>query len=139
MAWPTHHSIADTHSFLNYAIAAWDAGQDFTYSIRQGNGKPLMGSIGFMNNDGKVQFGYSLAPEHWNNGYATEACKALMDTLRLLEGIYRISTFVDADNVASARVLEKAGLVEEARLKKWFRFVNQGNQPKDCVLYNLVF
>lgn len=139
MAWPTHQSIADTHSFLDYAWKAWDEGESCTYSIRTSAGQPLMGSIGCQNVDGKIMFGYTIGPAYWNNGYATEACRALMDLLRLQKGVYRIHTFVDVENAASARVLEKAGLVEEARLKLWFRFVNQGNQPKDCILYNLVF
>jgi len=139
MAWPTHQSIADTHSFLDYAEKAWDEGQSCTYAIRTGSGHPLVGSIGAQNVDGKIMFGYTIGANYWNKGYATEACKALVDRLRLQRGVYRIHTFVDAENVASARVLEKAGLVEEARLKKWFRFVNQGNEPKDCILYNLVF
>jgi hypothetical protein len=39
--------------------------------------------------------------------------------------------------MASVRVLQKAGLVQEARLEKWFRFVNQGGQPKDCLLFKI--
>lgn len=139
MAWPTHRSLDDTRSFLDYAIGGWDNGTDYTYAIRKGPGEPVMGSWGVMDFGGKLQFGYILAPEHWGNGYLTEVCRVMMGILRTKPGIYRIGTFVDADNVASARVLEKAGLVEEARLKRWHRFPNQGNDPKDCILYNLVF
>jgi len=35
-------------------------------------------------------------------------------------------------------VLRKCGMVEEARLPKWFRFINQGNEPKDCILFRFV-
>lgn len=139
MAWPTHRSLDDTRSFLDYAIAGWEQGTDYTYAIRHAPGEAVIGSWGVMDFEGKLQFGYILAPEHWGKGYSTEVCRAMMRMLRTKEGIYRISTYVDADNVASARVLEKAGLVEEARLKKWHRFPNQGNEPKDCILYNLVF
>jgi RimJ/RimL family protein N-acetyltransferase len=44
---------------------------------------------------------------------------------------------VDADNIASAKVLRKCGLEEEAYLVKWFRFVNQANEPKNCLLFKL--
>ena len=60
-----------------------------------------------------------------------------MPLLRTQHNVYRINTFVDAENVASANVLLKAGLIEEARLSKWFRFVNQDNEAKDCILFKL--
>ncbi len=138
MLWPMHRTLDDTRSFLDYAIRAWEEGSDYTYAIRLGPGQPLIGSIGIMNADGRIQFGYSLGPAFWGHGYATEVVVAMMDLLRTKRGVYRICTFVDADNHASARVLEKAGLVQEANLVKWHRFVNQGNEPKDCLLYRLV-
>jgi ribosomal-protein-alanine N-acetyltransferase len=61
----------------------------------------------------------------------------MMNLLRKLDGVYRINTLVDVDNIASSKVLLKAGLVEEARLSKWMRFINQGNEPRDCILYRL--
>jgi ribosomal-protein-alanine N-acetyltransferase len=137
MAWPTHRSIADTNSFLDYAINAWDHGSDYSYAVRLATTREFLGSFGTMNMDGKIQFGYSFGPQYWNNGYATEVCKTMMTLLKQQPGVFRIGTYVDARNVASARVLEKAGLVLEAKLEKWSRFVNQGNEPKDCFLYRL--
>lgn len=90
-----------------------------------------------MNDQGKIQFGYVLSPVLWNHGYATEAVQKLMEVLRQQPEVYRIGTFVDAENFASQRVLEKSGFVEEARLPDWYRFVNQSNQPRDCILYRL--
>jgi [ribosomal protein S5]-alanine N-acetyltransferase len=137
LSWPTHKTIQDTRAFLQYIVNAWNQGTDYAYAIRLRDSNRLIGSIGVVNEAGKVQFGYVLSPTFWNQGYATEATALVLNKLRQLPGIYRIWTFVDADNLASARVLLKCGLVEEARLSKWFRFVNQGNQPKDCVLYKV--
>lgn len=137
MAWPTHEGLEDTRSYLRYAVAAWRNGLDYTYSIRLRETNRLIGSIGALNDEGKIQFGYVLSPTQWNNGYATEACRKLLAMLKSREGIYRIFTFVDVDNIASAKVLAKSGLEEEARLEKWFRFVNQSNEPKDCILFKL--
>jgi ribosomal-protein-alanine N-acetyltransferase len=57
--------------------------------------------------------------------------------LQQQQGIFRISTFVDVENIASIRVLEKCGLIKEASLTNWMRFPNQQNQPKDCAIYVL--
>jgi len=97
----------------------------------------MIGSCGLANDDGKVQFGYVLGPLHWGKGYATEATQAMLASLKDSLVIYRIATFADVENVASINVLRKCGLIEEARLEKWFRFPNQNNEPKDCVLFKL--
>ncbi len=137
VSWPTHQTIRDTRNYLRYAIPAWRAGIDYAFSIREKNTGRLIGSIGVLVNEGKAQFGYVFSPTVWGQGYATEACRAVLPIVRQLPGIFRIGTFVDAENMASARVLEKCGLVEEARLPKWFRFVNQGNAARDCILFRL--
>lgn len=133
MSWPTHQSLRDTMSFLRYADEGWKAGTDYSYSIRLVNNARLIGSFGIINESGNLQFGYIFSPTQWGNGYATEACKAMINVLRNLQGVYRIQTFTDVDNKASANVLLKSGLIEEARLSHWFRFVNQNNQVKDCI------
>ena len=137
MSWPTHTTLDDTREFLTHAIRGWRAGTDYSFGIRLKKHNRLVGSCGMMNDNGKVQFGYVISPTHWNQGYATEVCRKLMQVIRGEHEIYRVSTFVDADNIASIKVLQKSGLVEEARLEKWFKFVNQGNAPKDCYLFKL--
>jgi ribosomal-protein-alanine N-acetyltransferase len=79
-----------------------------------------------------------MSPSHWKKGYTTEACNRILSILKGMPQLYRIGTFVDAENIASINVLTKCGLVEEARLPKWFRFINQDNQPKDCILFRLI-
>ena len=137
MAWPTHQCLEDTRDFINYTRGAWEQGLDFSYAIRLADTGRLIGSIGVINDDGKVQFGYILTPTQWGQGYATEACKAVLDTLSTFRTIHRIWTLVDAENIASIRVLQKCGLIQEARLEKWFRFINQGNDPKDCLIFRV--
>ena len=137
VSWPTHKTLKDTNAFLRYAVTAWDEGTDYTFAVRLKESNQLVGSIGVINENGKLQFGYVFSPTQWNKGYATEVCLRLMDLLKTQPGVYRIQSFVDAENVSSARVLIKSGLVEEARLVRWFRFVNQNNEAKDCILFKL--
>jgi ribosomal-protein-alanine N-acetyltransferase len=136
LSWKTHTSVEQTRTFLRYAIESWNFGTDYSFSIRLKQNRKLAGAIGIINEDGKLQLGYVLSPTHWNNGYATEACTSVIEILRSLP-VFRVGTFVDVDNAASICVLEKCGMVQEARLEKWFRFVNQDSEPKDCFLYRL--
>ena len=137
VSWPTHQTIEDTRSFLKLIKSGRENGTDYSFGIRLKGSRRLIGSFGIMNDQGKIQFGYVLGPVHWGNGYATEVCRVMMTVLAGVPGVFRIGTFVDTENVASAKVLLKSGLVEEAHLPAWLRFVNQDNQPKDCTFYRL--
>jgi ribosomal-protein-alanine N-acetyltransferase len=137
MSWPTHESLSDTLAFLQYAELGWRAGTDYSFSVRLRHSARLIGSFGVINEDGKLQFGYIYSPTQWGKGYATEVCRAMMQVLQDQPGIYRIQTFTDADNIASTRVLSKSGLVEEGRLSRWYRFINQNNAAKDCIHFRL--
>ncbi len=137
VAWPTHKSLEDTRAFLSMAQSRWHEGTEFAFSVRLQEHHRLIGGCGMVHRDGNIQLGYVLGPLHWNHGYATELCRKLIETAQEQQGVYRIGTFVDVENTASVRVLQKSGFVEEARLEKWFRFVNQENAAKDCILYKL--
>lgn len=136
VSWPTHQSIADTRTYLRYAVAAWKRGLDYSFVVRLKENNRLVGSCGLVHDNGKVQYGYVFGPLHWGKGYATEVGLAVVDLLKS-QPLYRVSSFVDSENLASIRVLQKIGMRQEAVLEKWFRFVNQENQPKDCVLFKL--
>lgn len=135
VSWPTHRSIEDTVSFLGRATTAWSLGKDYSYSVRIATTNVLAGSIGIINNDGDVQFGYVLGPAHWHKGFATEACRAVLHHVGKLPEVKRVSTFVSVENYASIRVLEKCGFRREATLKNWFLFPNAGPEKQDCFSY----
>lgn len=137
LPWPTHRRIEDTRGFLADAVAAWNQGVGFAYSIRLKESCRLIGSFGVINNNLSIQFGYVLSPTHWGRGYATEACRSMMVILKKFPSVKKISTFVDAENLASVKVLQKAGLVHEGTFSQWFRFVNQNMEARDCVLMHL--
>ena len=65
----------------------------------------------------EAEIGYEIAPDQWGRGYASEAVAVIVrfgiETLR----VHRISAWLVADNVASARVLEKNGFQLEGRLR----------------------
>lgn len=137
VSWPTHQSVQDTRRFLDYAVKSWKEGTEYTFSIRLKQTGLLIGSIGIIDDTGKISFGYVFGPNHWSKGYATETCEILMQKLKAINNVYRIWTLVDVENIASTKVLKKCGFIEEARLYKWIRFINQDNQPKDCLLFRL--
>jgi ribosomal-protein-alanine N-acetyltransferase len=132
VSWPTHKSIEETNAFLEYATIARALHRDYSFAIRTLRDNRLIGSIGVMNFDGDIQFGYVFSPTHWNKGYATEACTAILQILKGQTGIKKIYTYVAPENAASARVLQKCGLIEEGLLRSHIVFPNISNEPADC-------
>ena len=76
--------------------------------------------------------GYTFNPRFWGRGYATEAARALVAfgfrDLRL----HRIYATCDPDNRASARVMEKIGMLYEGRIR---HHLLQRGHWRDSLLY----
>ena len=70
----------------------------------------------------EAEIGYEIAPDQWGRGYATEAVAAIIHFGFMELGVHRISAWLVADNVASARVLEKNRLRLEGRLRDKERY-----------------
>ena len=69
----------------------------------------LVGSCGLARRaSGAVELGYWIGRSFWGRGYATEACRALVDIARML-GLPSLEGSHFLDNPASGRVLEKLG------------------------------
>lgn len=137
VGWKTHQSTTDTVSYLHSTLPLWKKQVDFSYSIRKKVSNRLVGSIGVINQNGNIHFGYILSPTQWNQGYATEAVKMVLQNLIVTKGIKKIETFVDTENLSSIRVLEKCGLQRVELRKKGFRFPNQTDEWKDCYVFSL--
>lgn len=69
------------------------------------------------------EIGYQLHPDHWGRGYATEAAAAALALGFGDLGLHRITARIDADNPASAAVLRRLGMRQEAVLveNEWFK------------------
>lgn len=59
---------------------------------------------------GEAEIGYGLRRPAWGQGYATEVARALVGWALTMPEVRRVVASVSAENVASVRVLEKAGL-----------------------------
>ncbi|GAA4027989.1 GNAT family N-acetyltransferase [Sphingomonas rosea] len=125
-------AIADEAIVRNLATAPWPYGHDearafleapqdpvlptFLLMKRTDGAPELIGAAGFSRRDnGGVELGYWIARAHWGQGYATEACKQLVEIARTI-GVTRLEASHFIDNPASGRVLEKLGFVPTGRI-----------------------
>ncbi|ONM10200.1 uncharacterized N-acetyltransferase p20 [Zea mays] len=68
----------------------------------------------------RAELGYVLARAHWGRGVATAAVKRTVTAVfGEVPGLERVEALVDVANLASQRVLEKAGFTREAVLRKY--------------------
>jgi ribosomal-protein-alanine N-acetyltransferase len=65
-----------------------------------------------------AMLGYCYARASWGHGYATEAARALVGFGFRELGLHRVWASCDAENIASARVMEKIGMTREGRLRQ---------------------
>jgi ribosomal-protein-alanine N-acetyltransferase len=57
----------------------------------------------------EIEIGYGLMPEHWGHGFATEAARALVTLAFTSLSLVTLVAFTLIDNLASRRVMIKAG------------------------------
>lgn len=106
------------------------AGRSYEYAITIRETGELIGATGFrLRSDWEqAELGYWIGVPYWGNGYATEAAREMVRFGFEELGLHRIFAAVFANNPASARVLQKAGLSYEGRhrgsVKKWDEFLD---------------
>ena len=57
-----------------------------------------------------ADIGFAFLPQHWNQGYAIESARAVMEHARNVLGVNRVVAITSQGNEASAKLLEKIGL-----------------------------
>jgi RimJ/RimL family protein N-acetyltransferase len=135
LSWSPHKSIRDTRAFLETRRA--DQGI-FNWLVFLRDDFQLLGSIGCQAAKHVVQFGYCYAADAWGRGYATEAAQRMVQVWLENPTVWRVQAFCDPENVASAHVLEKAGLTYEGTLRKCTIAPNLGPVPRDVRCYAIV-
>lgn len=82
-----------------------------------------------------LEIGYSLVPSERGKGYCTEAIKIIVDYLFLSRDAMRVQASTDTRNLASQKVLEKAGFKKEGTMRKLL-FIR--GELRDACLYSIL-
>lgn len=138
LAWRAYERVEPLAAFLREAAAHWekrDASLPLAWLLcLKGTTTPI-GSIGVtLEGQGRAVFGYVLAQKFWGHGMAAEALTYLVDWTLAQPSLYRAYAFCDAENPASVRVMEKAGMVREGLLRRWHVAPTLGPEPRDCIV-----
>jgi RimJ/RimL family protein N-acetyltransferase len=135
VSWHAHKDIEETRDYVRMCLLAWDAGNAFHWVIERLEDKQVIGMVSARAGGEKWELGYVLARIHWERGYMTEAVKGIISWAMRQKDIYRIWAVCDVDNLASARVMEKAGMEREGILRRWSVHPNISAEPRDSYCY----
>lgn len=64
-----------------------------------------------------AKLGYAIRADRWGRGYATDACRTMVQFGFTALGLHRISAAIGPDNAASIAVVRKLGMTHEGRLR----------------------
>jgi len=139
MPWDMHKSINETKEFLEKSKESCDKSGDLDWGIELKSENKLVGGITIRTwNDANRcgDIGYVLSKKYWNMGITTEALKAVIQFG--FEKLYlnRIEAHCDENNIASYKVMEKAGMKYEGTLRKKAFVKNRFVDMKFCSILN---
>ena len=118
--WSVPYTVADAGTLISDLVQADPALPGwFQYGIERRADGALVGDLGvhLHKNRQQADIGFTLAVEHQGVGYGTEAVRRLLDHLLVERGLHKVSAECDARNLASARLLTRAGFQLEGRLR----------------------
>ena len=105
--------IAATHRLLRRLRDAAGLHGFTLWALDELDGDPLIGIAGLAWVEGhgpEVEAAYLLRRDRWGRGYATEALRAVLAAGHDQAGLQRIVALAYPENVASQRVMAKAGM-----------------------------
>ena len=115
---PYPYLEGDAEDFIRAMLSA-DKDKTFAFAITLND--KVIGSIGVFRQENihyrTAEMGYYIGEKYWGNGYMTEAVKLACEFVFENTDIIRIFAEPFSHNIASCRVLEKAGFTCEGILR----------------------
>src|SRR4051794_1136674 len=115
LLWRPHAAVSNSKAFIDHALENWAAQTAFTWFLFTRTEDELVGCIAARPKANEVELGYVLARECWGHGLMLEAITAIVGWAFGEPTVTRVLAVCDVDNVASARLLEKAGFILEQK------------------------
>jgi RimJ/RimL family protein N-acetyltransferase len=110
-------TLAEVEKGIEQWLERWESWGLSLCSLERRDDGRVIGRAGFLLWDpetwqvpgDETEIGWLVAREHWGKGYATEAALALRDWAFEDQGLTRLISLINHENVRSIRVAEKLG------------------------------
>lgn len=119
--WETHRSVKDSRAFLEFVVSKRMSGGEPDWGIVYKGDRRFVGTCGFISRSpdhARAEIGCVLARAYWGMGLMPEALRAMINFGFERMSLNRIEGRCIAENVASARLMEKSGMFYEGTLKQ---------------------
>jgi len=119
--WETHRSIEDSRAFLELEVSKRESGGEPDWGIVYKGDHRFVGICGIISwepQHARAEIGYALSREYWGRNLMPEAARAMIRFGFERMSLNRIEARCIAENAASARVMEKAGMTHEGTLRQ---------------------
>lgn len=120
--WHPHRSLAESQAYVIAVQDQYRRDEPSPWGVEHRGERVLIGTCGFVARTPehhRAELGYTLARPYWGQGYMTEAARAVIEYAFTNLDVNRIQAMCDAENLASARVLEKSGMRLEGILRDY--------------------
>ena len=127
---PPHTSAAETKEM----VEGWLDSPSTVWILRTAADGPALGFVDYIGNSGVPGMGYMLHPEHWGNGYMSEAVRAALNYGFDEMGLDRAELWIVEENRASIRLAERVGFRRRGRLRQKY---HQDATGHDKIVYGI--
>jgi ribosomal-protein-alanine N-acetyltransferase len=133
LTWRPHRNVGDTAAYIAGCIAM-SPRIARTYVVCEDGA--IRGALALHLDDPyRLEVEYALAQSCWGRDLMTAALSEVAHWALAQPRIFRVGAVCDVEDVGGVRVLEQAGFIREALLRRWTVRPNISDQPRDCYSY----
>ena len=136
---PLMHTVEEAEKMIGIITKAWRENEGITWCIcLKDEPGELVGTIGFWRIDkenDRAEIGYMLEPHLHGKGVMFEALQKVLDYGFKEIKLHSVEAHLDPRNIASAKLLEKAGFVQEGYFRENYKL---RDNFADTAVYSLL-
>jgi len=122
--WEPYDSVKQAEDFLRSVISNYERDEPANWGLELRENERFIGMCGFMADSwdpehARASLGYAIGREHWGRGLVSEAVRAAIQFGFEKLSLNRIEARCVAENTASERVMQKAGMGYEGTLRDY--------------------
>ena len=134
LTWRPHGSLRDAEVALAQRIDRLAAGAEYSWFLELGASGPI-GVVSAWPAAGALELGFVLSRGLWGRGLATEAVAAVAEWALSAPEVPLLFATCDAENLASARVLEKSGFTCRGAFERAIVRPNLSAEPRPSLYF----
>ena len=136
LSWHPHASLADAEAAVARRLERLENGVEYSWILEDSASGTAVGIIsGWLDGDA-FELGFALVRSCWGRGLMSEAAAAVGDWAFATGAVRRVWATCDAENRASARVLERAGLTAHGPYERGIVRPNLGPDPRPSLHFS---